>query len=133
MIGDLNQRVVDNERIERLLTSESIATFFSLISFIVFFFVLFYFNTYILFTYLFFTLLGLTWSIFWIRKKRVLDFYEFLTIPETYPTTKQITTTSAIRETLFISFLIYNQIYSKIFYSIAKINPKPIQQKKYLC
>lgn len=77
MIGDLNQRVVDNERIERLLTSESIATFFSLISFIVFFFVLFYFNTYILFTYLFFTLLGLTWSIFWIKKKRVLDFYEF--------------------------------------------------------
>lgn len=77
MIGDLNQRVIDNERIERLLTSESITTFFSIISFIVFFCVLFYFNSYILLTYLFFTALGIAWSIFWINKRRILDFYEF--------------------------------------------------------
>jgi hypothetical protein len=55
-----------------------------------------------------------------------------VTIPETYPTTKQITTTIAIRETLFIFFYLESNLL-KTFYSIAKINPKPIQQKKYLC
>ena len=33
MIGDLNQRIIDNERIECLITSESITTFFSIFSF----------------------------------------------------------------------------------------------------
>jgi ATP-binding cassette subfamily B protein len=77
MIGDLNQRVIDNERIERLITSESITTFFSIISFVVFFGVLSYFNVYILLIYLSFTIIGLFWSIFWINKRRILDFYEF--------------------------------------------------------
>lgn len=77
MIGDLNQRIVDNERIERLITSESITTFFSIISFVVFFGVLSYFNIYILLVYFSFTITGLLWSIFWINKKRILDFYEF--------------------------------------------------------
>lgn len=77
MIGDLNQRVIDNERIERLITSESITTLFSIISFIVFFVVLSYFNIYILLIYLSFTITGLFWSIFWINKKRILDFHEF--------------------------------------------------------
>ncbi|MDB0616412.1 peptidase domain-containing ABC transporter [Tenacibaculum dicentrarchi] len=77
MIGDLNQRIIDNERIERLITSESVTTFFSIISFVVFFGILSYFNIYILFIYLSFTIVGVFWSIFWINKRRILDFYEF--------------------------------------------------------
>ena len=77
MIGDLNQRVIDNERIERLITSESITTFFSIFSFIVFFAVLGYFNITTLLIYFSFTFVGILWSIYWINKKKILDFYEF--------------------------------------------------------
>jgi ATP-binding cassette, subfamily B, bacterial len=77
MIGDLNQRIIDNERIERLITSESITTFFSIFSFLVFFVVLAYFNIITLVIYFALTLIGLLWSIYWINKKKILDFYEF--------------------------------------------------------
>lgn len=77
MIGDLNQRVIDNERIEQLITSESITTFFSIFSFVVFFTVLAYFNITTLLIYFTFTLFGVLWSIYWIKKKKILDFYEF--------------------------------------------------------
>ncbi len=77
MIGDLNQRVIDNERIERLITTESITIFFSIFSFFAFFCVLLFFNVSILIIYLSFTVLGIVWSIFWINKRRILDFYEF--------------------------------------------------------
>lgn len=77
MIGDLNQRIIDNERIERLITTESVTIFFSIISFFVFFFVLFYFNTYILSLYLILTIIAILWSIIWLKKRKLLDFYEF--------------------------------------------------------
>jgi len=77
MIGDLNQRIIDNERIERLITSESITTFFSIFSFLVFFVVLAYFNIITLVIYFALTLIGILWSIYWINKKKILDFYEF--------------------------------------------------------
>ena len=77
MIGDLNQRIIDNERIERLITSESITTFFSIFSFLVFFVVLAYFNITTLVIYFALTLIGILWSIYWINKKKILDFYEF--------------------------------------------------------
>ncbi len=77
MIGDLNQRIIDNERIERLITSESITTFFSIFSFLVFFVVLAYFNITTLVIYFTLTFIGILWSIYWINKKKILDFYEF--------------------------------------------------------
>ena len=42
LIGDFQQRIQDNDRIEEFLTSKSISTFFSIITFSVFFGVLWY-------------------------------------------------------------------------------------------
>ena len=50
---------------------------FSIFSFIVFFAVLGYFNITTLLIYFSFTFVGILWSIYWINKKKILDFYEF--------------------------------------------------------
>jgi ATP-binding cassette subfamily B protein len=77
MIGDFNQRIQDNERIEHFLTSQSLVTFFSMITFSVFFGVLCYYDFKILGVYLFLTGLSLSWSFFWLRKRKILDYYRF--------------------------------------------------------
>lgn len=56
LMGDFNQRIQDNERIEHFLTSQSLLTFFSIITFSVFFGVLWFYNIQILLVYLFLTM-----------------------------------------------------------------------------
>ncbi len=77
MIGDIHQRIEDNERIERFLTSQSLMTFFSIITFSVFFGVLWYYDVKILISYLILTLLSVSWSFFWFRKRKKLDYVSF--------------------------------------------------------
>lgn len=77
MIGDLNQRIVDNERIERLLTSESVSIFFSIITFFIFSAILIYFNVLIFTIYTVLTILSILWSAYWLKKRKTLDFHEF--------------------------------------------------------
>ncbi|MRI64586.1 ATP-binding cassette domain-containing protein, partial [Ornithobacterium rhinotracheale] len=76
-MGDFNQRIQDNERIENFLTSQSLITFFSIISFSVFFGVLWYYDFKILLTYLILTILSILWSLFWMKKRKILDYYLF--------------------------------------------------------
>ena len=59
IIGDFTQRIQDNERIESFLTSQSLVTIFSIISFCVFFIILGYYNYTILFVFLFFTIIAI--------------------------------------------------------------------------
>ncbi|WP_134387934.1 peptidase domain-containing ABC transporter [Flavobacterium psychrophilum] len=77
MMGDFNQRIQDNERIEHFLTSQSLLTFFSIITFSVFFGVLWYYNFTILIIYLSLTILSITWSFFWLKKRKILDYFLF--------------------------------------------------------
>lgn len=77
MMGDFRQRIQDNDRIEQFLTSQSLTTFFSVITFLVFFGVLWYYDYKILLTYLTLTILSVSWSFFWLKKRRVLDYYRF--------------------------------------------------------
>ena len=77
MKGDFNQRIQDNERIENFLTSQSLMTFFSIITFLVFFGVLFYYDISILLVYLVLTLFSILWSIYWLKKRRILDYFHF--------------------------------------------------------
>ncbi|MDR7211840.1 peptidase domain-containing ABC transporter [Flavobacterium piscis] len=77
MMGDFNQRIQDNERIEHFLTSQSLLTFFSIITFSVFFGVLWYYNIIILFIYLTLTVLSITWSLYWLKKRKILDYFKF--------------------------------------------------------
>ncbi|MBW1619372.1 peptidase domain-containing ABC transporter [Empedobacter falsenii] len=77
MIGDFNQRIQDNERIEDFLTSQSLTTFFSIITFSVFFGVLLYYDYKILSVYLILTVISILWSFYWLRKRKILDYFRF--------------------------------------------------------
>ena len=77
MMGDFTQRIQDNERIEHFLTSQSLLTFFSIITFSVFFGVLWYYNFTILWVYLLMTVFSVGWSFFWFKKRKILDYYRF--------------------------------------------------------
>ena len=77
LMGDFQQRINDNDRIEYFLTSQSLTTFFSIITFSVFFGVLWYYDTTILLVYFILTILSVTWSFFWLKKRKVLDYFRF--------------------------------------------------------
>ena len=77
MMGDFNQRIQDNERIEQFLTSQSLLTFFSIITFSAFFGVLLYYNMTILLVYLGLTFISIIWSFYWLKKRKILDYFRF--------------------------------------------------------
>lgn len=77
MNGDFQQRIQDNERIENFLTSQSLLTFFSIITFFVFFGILWYYSFKILIFYLTLTILSIFWSAYWLRKRGILDYFRF--------------------------------------------------------
>lgn len=78
LMGDFNQRIQDHERIESFLTSQSLITFFSIISFSVFFGVLWYYDFVILAVFTVLTTLSIIWSLYWLKKRKILDYYHFL-------------------------------------------------------
>ncbi|MCT4124290.1 peptidase domain-containing ABC transporter [Elizabethkingia anophelis] len=77
MMGDFNQRIQDHDRIEQFLTSQSLLTFFSIITFSVFFGILWYYDYRILVVYICLTVLSVLWSLFWLQKRKVLDYFRF--------------------------------------------------------
>ncbi|CAM3964449.1 MULTISPECIES: peptidase domain-containing ABC transporter [Flavobacterium] len=78
LIGDFQQRIQDNDRIEYFLTSQSIATFFSTITFSVFFIVLAYYNSNVLLIYISLTVLSILWSNYFLKKRKILDYHRFV-------------------------------------------------------
>ncbi|HFK5553654.1 TPA: peptidase domain-containing ABC transporter [Elizabethkingia anophelis] len=76
-VGDFNQRILDNGRIERFLTSQTLVTSFSILTFSAFFFVLWYYDTIILIIYTVMTVLAVLWSMYWLRKRKILDYFRF--------------------------------------------------------
>jgi len=77
LIGDFNQRINDTERIEHFLTSQGLLTFFSLLTFSVFFGVLWYYSFKLVFVYAILTALSLAWSLFWLKRRSILDYFRF--------------------------------------------------------
>lgn len=77
MVGDINQRIQDHERIEKFLTSQSFMTVFSVINICVFFIVLLNYNYIILLAYAFFTIVSIAWSILFLQKRKYLDYFLF--------------------------------------------------------
>lgn len=76
-MGDFNQRIQDHEKIELFLTSNSLVTIFSVFTFSVFFVVLWSYDFRILATYFTLTTLSIVWSLYWLKKLKVLDYYRF--------------------------------------------------------
>lgn len=77
LMGDFNQRIQDHERIEQFLTSDSLLTVFSMLTFSVFFGVLWYYDIQILMVYMSLTLLSIGWSLYWLKKRKMLDYFRF--------------------------------------------------------
>lgn len=77
LMGDFNQRIQDHERIESFLTSQSLLTVFSMITFSVFFGILWYYDFKILLVYLGLTSISIIWSLYWMKKRNILDYFRF--------------------------------------------------------
>lgn len=77
LMGDFNQRIQDHERIEQFLTSDSLLTVFSMFTFSVFFGVLWYYDVRIVLVYIVLTIISITWSLYWMRKRKILDYFRF--------------------------------------------------------
>jgi ATP-binding cassette subfamily B protein len=76
MTGDLMQRISDHSRIERFFTAQSLNVLFSFFTLIIFGFVLLYYNLDIFIIFLLGSVLYTLWIIFFLNKRKELD-YDF--------------------------------------------------------
>ena len=77
IVGDLLQRIYDNQRIEQFLTSSTLLAFFSIVNFIVFGFVLFVYSLKIFLIFLIGTALYVAWIAFCLINRKTLDYRRF--------------------------------------------------------
>jgi ATP-binding cassette subfamily B protein len=77
MTGDLLQRIYDNERIERFLTSSSLVTLFSIVNLVVFGAILLFYNTTIFLIFALAAGLYFGWVILFLQRRRTLDYRRF--------------------------------------------------------
>ncbi|PVX51928.1 ABC transporter transmembrane protein [Balneicella halophila] len=77
LTGDLIQRIEDHRRIERFLTAQTLNLLFSIFTFIVFGVVLFYYNLLIFCIFLIGSVLYGIWILFFLKKRRLLDYKLF--------------------------------------------------------
>ncbi|MFP3835581.1 peptidase domain-containing ABC transporter [Chryseobacterium sp. SIMBA_028] len=77
MKGDFSQRMQDHVKIEQFLTSQSLTTVFSLLTFMVFFGVLGYYDMGIMVFYLSMTVISVLWSVYWVKKRESFEYRRF--------------------------------------------------------
>ncbi len=77
MTGDLLQRIYDNERVERFLTSSSLVTLFSVVNLLVFGIVLLFYNTWIFAIFFLAAMLYFGWVAIFLQRRRALDYRRF--------------------------------------------------------
>lgn len=90
MTGDLLQRIYDNDRVERFLTSSSLMTLFSLVSLLVFSAVLLHYNTLIFGIFVLAAGLYFGWIALFLRRRRQLDNKRFEQMAENQSTLFQL-------------------------------------------
>lgn len=77
MTGDIMQRMADQGRIQSFLTGSSLSTIFSLFNLVLFSFVLAYYNLNIFVIFLVSSVIYSFWVVFFLKKRRELDFKRF--------------------------------------------------------
>ncbi len=77
LLGDLLQRIEDHRRIERFLTAQTLNLLFSVFSFLVFGIVLLIYSLKIFLVFLVGSILYGLWILFFLKKRRVLDYKTF--------------------------------------------------------
>lgn len=82
MIGDLLQRIGDHRRIERFLTSQSLQVVFSIFNIVIFSIVLAFYSWLIFLVFLFGSSIYIAWVFLFLRKRRELDFKQFVQLAD---------------------------------------------------
>lgn len=82
MTGDILQRINDHERIERILTTSSLNVLFSTVNLFIFSLVLAYYNIQIFEIFLAGSLMYFLWIVFFLKRRRTLDYKRFSTVSE---------------------------------------------------
>ncbi len=77
MAGDLMQRITDHERVQRFFSSTTLVSIFSFFNFIAFSAILIYWNPTIFLVFLLGTILNVAWVLFFMRRRRDLDYKRF--------------------------------------------------------
>ncbi len=76
-VGDIMQRIGDNDRIKSFLTGSTLTTLFSFVNFIIFAFILAYYNLTILAVFVLGNTLYILWILLFLRYRRKLDMARF--------------------------------------------------------
>lgn len=76
-VGDIMQRIGDNERIKSFLTASTLSTLFSVGNFIIFAFILAYYNLTILGVFILGNILYVSWILIFMKYRRTLDMARF--------------------------------------------------------
>lgn len=77
LLGDLLQRIEDHNRIERFLTAQTLNLLFSIFSLVIFSIVLLVYDLRIFLVFLVGTALYASWIVFFLKRRRVLDYQFF--------------------------------------------------------
>ncbi|HRP90912.1 MAG TPA: peptidase domain-containing ABC transporter [Edaphocola sp.] len=77
LMGDINQRIADNERIEIFLTSQALTTAFSILTISTYLIVLAYYNLNVFLLYIILTSIAILWSSYWLKKRKAIDYIQF--------------------------------------------------------
>lgn len=78
-VGDIVQRIGDHDRVESFVTTQSLSLLYSMITLVVFSVVMFSYNAKIFLVFLVFSVVYFVWLIFFMKKRKVLD-YKFFAI-----------------------------------------------------
>ncbi len=76
-IGDIQQRILDYDRIRQLLSGHALSTLFSFINFIVFSIVLSLYNLWILLLFILLSVISVIWIFRFLNKRKELDIVQF--------------------------------------------------------
>ena len=82
MIGDIHQRIGDHSRIQNFLTGTTLSTLFSFVNLFVFSIVLGIYSWKILLTFLLFSICAISWILFFLKKRKELDYKQFQRMSE---------------------------------------------------
>ncbi|MBK9633339.1 MAG: peptidase domain-containing ABC transporter [Bacteroidetes bacterium] len=76
-IGDINQRILDHERIEHFLTHNAVTTLFGIFNFVIFSSILIYYN--FLFFVIFITgsIISISWVLLYMKRRKAIDYQRF--------------------------------------------------------
>lgn len=77
MIGDIQQRIGDHQRIQNFLTGTTLSTLFSFVNLIVFSIVLAIYNISILLVFLSFSIASVFWILVFLKRRKELDYKRF--------------------------------------------------------